>query len=81
MKTGSDSFSEEGALNTQIGGAHYLNMPIPPVEYIFRNNLGFIEGNVVKYVSRHGTKGGADDIRKAIHYCRLLLELGYGEKE
>ena len=45
MKTGSDSFSEEGALNTQIGGAHYLNMPIPPAVYIFRNNLGFIEGN------------------------------------
>ena len=56
-------------------------MPIPPAVYIFRNNLGFIEGNIVKYVSRHGTKGGADDLRKAIHYCRLLLELGYGEKE
>ena len=81
MKTGSDSFSEEGALNTQIGGAHYLNMPIPPAVYNFKNDMGFIEGNVVKYVSRHGTKGGADDIRKAIHYCRLLLELGYGEKE
>ena len=81
MKTGSDSFSAEGPLNTQIGGAHYLGMPIQPVEFICRNDLGFIEGNVVKYICRHKKKGGAADIRKVIHYCRLLLELGYGEKE
>ena len=81
MKTGSDSFTEKSPLNTQIGGAHYLNMPIPPVEFIQKNGLNFLEGNVVKYIVRHKKKHGADDIRKALHYCRLILELEYGEKE
>lgn len=71
--------SEENPLSYQMGGGHYLSMPIQPVEYIHKNGLNFLEGNVVKYVSRHKKKHGADDIRKAIHYCRLILELEYGE--
>lgn len=35
---------------------------------------------VIKYVTRHASKNGAEDLRKAIHYCQLLLELEYGEK-
>ena len=54
-------------------------MKIQPIEYITSNGLGFIEGNVVKYISRHKSKNGAEDIRKVIHYCELLLELEYSE--
>lgn len=68
------------ALQKQIGGEHYKTLPIQPVEYATKNELGFIEGCVIKYVSRHDTKGGAEDIRKAIHFLELLLELKYGEK-
>jgi hypothetical protein len=39
--------------------------------------LGFCEGNVVKYITRHKEKNGAADIKKAIHYLELLLELEY----
>jgi hypothetical protein len=53
-------------------------MAIQPVEYIHANSLGFIEGNIVKYISRHRTKNGAQDVRKALHFCQLLLELEYG---
>ena len=67
------------ALDKQEGGSHY-DMKIQPIEYIYQNSLDYCEGNVVKYISRHGRKNGADDIRKAIHYCELLLELEYGEK-
>ena len=63
----------------QEGGSHYKDMAIQPVEYIVKNKLSFLEGNVVKYISRHHAKGGAEDVRKAIHYCRLILELEYGE--
>ena len=66
-------------LNKQEGGSHYFS-EIQPIEYIHANKLGFIEGNVVKYITRHKSKNGAEDIRKAIHYCELLLELEYGEK-
>jgi len=67
------------ALDKQQGGSHY-NLSIQPIEYIFKTSLDYCEGNVVKYITRHGKKNGAEDIRKAIHYCELLLELEYGEK-
>lgn len=67
------------APNTQIGGDHYKARGIQPVEYIHANGLSFMAGNVVKYVTRHRDKGGADDLRKARHYIDLLLQMEYGE--
>lgn len=66
------------ALDVQVGGTHYKDCAIQPIEYIHANKLGFAEGNVVKYITRHRQKHGADDVRKVIHYCQLLLELEYG---
>jgi len=66
-------------LNKQEGGSHYMQ-EIQPIEYTYKNKLGFIEGNVIKYITRHREKNGAEDIRKVIHYCELLLELEYNEK-
>ena len=76
-----DAPKQQSALDVQVGGEHYKNKGIQPVEYAFRNNLGFLEANVVKYVSRHEDKNGADDIKKAIHYCKFILEFKYGIKE
>lgn len=69
------------ASDEQIGGEHYKDLAIQPAEYIYKNMLGYLEGNVVKYITRHKAKGQQQDIRKAIHYCRLILEMHYGEKE
>jgi hypothetical protein len=68
-----------GALERQVAGSHYKDLPIQPVEYIHANKLTYLAGNVVKYISRHKAKGGAADVRKAIHYCELILELEYGD--
>lgn len=70
---------KESALDTQIGGGHYKDMAIQPAEYSQRNRLGFLEGMVVKYVSRHRAKNGAEDLRKAKHCIDLILELEYPE--
>ncbi len=64
------------ALDKQVSGEHYKST-IQPVEFIHANELGFIEGNIVKYVTRHRRKNGRQDIEKAIHYLELLLELEY----
>lgn len=56
----------------QVGGDHYKKMKIQPLEYILANGLGFCEGNIVKYITRYGTKGGVEDIDKVIHYAQLL---------
>jgi hypothetical protein len=63
------------ALNKQVGGSHYRDKGIQPIIYIHANDLGFCEGNVVKYVTRWRDKNGVADLRKAIHYLELLIEL------
>jgi hypothetical protein len=70
---------EATALQKQVGGSHYAEMAIQPIEFITANQLSFLEGNIIKYVCRHRNKNGADDIKKAMHYCELLLQMEYGE--
>lgn len=62
-------------LATQVGGNHYKDMKIQPVEYIHANGIGYFEGNVIKYVSRWRQKGGVADLNKAKHFLELLIEL------
>lgn len=69
---------EQTALTKQEGGSHYKDMKIQPVEFIVANNIDFLEANVIKYVCRHESKNREQDIRKAIHYCELILQLKYG---
>ena len=68
------------ALDIQISGDHYKNMKIQPVEFITANDIPFLEGNVIKYVSRHASKNGLADIEKAIHYLELIKELRYKDQ-
>ena len=63
------------ALNKQVGGSHYRDKGIQPIIYIHANELGFCEGNVVKYVTRWRDKNGIADLEKAKHYIELLIEL------
>ncbi len=62
-------------LKKQIGGNHYKDLKIQPIEYIYANEIPFIEGSVIKYVTRWRDKGGIKDIDKAIHFLQLLKEL------
>ena len=68
------------ALDSQVGGNHYKDLKIQPVEYIHQNNLGFIEGSVIKYVTRWKSKNGVQDLRKARHFLDLLIEMNENEK-
>ncbi len=64
-----------GALAKQVGGRHYKDKGIQPIIYIHANNLGFCEGNVVKYLTRWRDKNGLADLEKAKHYIELLIEM------
>lgn len=59
----------------QVGGEHYKHRTIQPWDYIAANNLGFFEGNIIKYVSRWQEKDGVPDLEKARHYLDKLIEL------
>ena len=65
----------ERATQRQIGGKHYKDFKIHPIEFITKNKLSFIQGNIIKYVCRFDKKNGNEDIDKAIHYCELLKEI------
>lgn len=62
-------------LDVQVGGNHYKQVKIQPVQFTEHNRLGFCEGNIIKYIVRSRKKDGLQDIQKAGHYLRLLIEL------
>ena len=72
---------EVNPMEIQVGGDHYKKCKIQPVEYIHANGLDFFQGNIVKYITRFRDKGGKADLEKIKHYCNMLIELEYPEKE
>lgn len=72
-------YKKERALDKQVGGDHYKSLAIQPIEYVTKNNMGYCEANIVKYITRHASKGGRQDIEKVIHYAELLLEMKYND--
>lgn len=62
------------ALKVQVGGSHYKDMVIQPVEYIVKNDIPFREGNVIKYITRWKMKDGLKDLKKAAHFLNMLIE-------
>jgi len=68
----------DSPLKDQVGGNHYSKLAIQPVEYIHKNKIPFIEGSVIKYVTRWRDKGGIKDLQKAKHFIELLIELENG---
>jgi hypothetical protein len=61
-------------LDVQVNGTHYKNMVIQPAEFITVNNIGFLEGCVIKRMCRWQNKDGVADLKKAIHEIQLLME-------
>lgn len=63
------------ALSVQVAGNHYKGKAIQPVEYIHANGLGFLEGCIVKRITRWREKDGITDLEKIKHEVDLLIEL------
>ena len=66
--------------DTQVGGNHYKDMKIQPSEFINENKLQFAEGNAIKYICRHGSKGQKQDLEKAKHYIDMIIERDYADE-
>jgi hypothetical protein len=63
------------ALDKQVGGNHYKNFAIQPVEFFYKNNMPYLEAAAIKYLCRWRTKGGIEDLDKAIHFIEILKDL------
>ena len=72
-----EEWNKVAATSRQVGGTHYKDFKIEPIEFIMANNIGYCEGNIIKYICRHAAKGGLQDLDKVIHYVELLKELKY----
>lgn len=64
------------ATDIQIGGNHYKDMVMQPIELIAALRCSFIQGCIIKYISRYKAKNGVQDIKKCIHYAQLAIQLG-----
>ena len=62
-------------LKEQVGGDHYSKLDIQPAVYAERNNLSYLQGNAIKYITRYKDKGGVEDLSKAMHCIKILIEL------
>jgi hypothetical protein len=63
------------AFKEQVGGGHYKDLAIQPAEFIHKNGIGYMEGAVIKYLTRWRNKNGLEDLKKARHYLDLLIEM------
>ena len=53
---------------------HYTNGDIEPIDYINGNQMDYLEGNIIKYISRYKFKNGVEDLEKARFYLNMLIE-------
>lgn len=65
-------------MTDNVNPAHYAEKVISPIEYIVANKMGFVEGNIIKYVSRYKEKNGIEDLKKARWYIDSLIDLMEG---
>ena len=64
----------------QVGGTHYEKLKIQPIQYILENNLGYCEGNIIKYITRWKDKNGIEYLRKIIQYAEFLIDQEISER-
>ena len=74
---GTQSARPKKPTDTQVGGNHYQRYKIQPVEFIMKNNVPYVEGNVIKYVMRFRDKHGLEDLLKARQYLDMLIVAEY----
>lgn len=61
-------------VNTNKIKPTYYGTGIDVIEFCLRNNLTFMQGNVIKYVTRYKSKNGIEDLEKAKEYIDRLIE-------
>ena len=69
-------------MNDVINPNHYKQGNIEVIDFILDQELNYLEGNVIKYVSRYKYKNGLEDLKKAQWYLnKIMLELTKPEEK
>ena len=70
-------YMTEKASERQVGGNHYQQYKIQPIEFFWANQIPMAEASIIKYVLRYKHKNGKEDLQKAIHILEYLIEKEY----
>lgn len=68
----------DNAFNNQVGASHYKDMKVQPMFFSLENKLDACQHTAIKYIVRHASKNGKEDLIKAKHCIDLMLEYYYG---
>lgn len=60
--------------STEVIHPSHYNKGIEVWDYIISHDLNFLEGNIIKYVTRYRHKNGVQDLLKAQQYLNKLIE-------
>jgi len=52
----------------------YYKKGIETTDYIVSHDMNYVEGNIIKYVTRYKDKGGLQDLLKAEWYLNRLIK-------
>ena len=58
-------------MNDNINPTYYRK-GIETTDYIVSHNMNYVEGNIIKYVTRYKYNGGLEDLKKAEWYLTRL---------
>ena len=61
-------------MSNNISPSYYQKGSVEVTDYITSNEMSFIEGNIIKYVTRYKEKSGIQDLRKARWYLDKLIQ-------
>ena len=75
-----DTNKTHSALDSQVGGAHYKDMAVQPWQALEawltpEEYRGYHKGVAIAYLAREQSKGGMQDIEKAMHHLQRLIEM------
>ena len=69
-------------MKDNINTSHYKKGQIEVIDYILDQEFNYLEGNVIKYVSRYKYKNGLEDLKKAQWYLnKIMLEMTKPEEQ
>lgn len=66
-----------GANDKQVGGDHYGHRKTQ--HWDWAQHIPYLEGCATKYLGRHGSKNGLEDVKKALHFVEKIVERDYPE--
>lgn len=53
---------------------HYTQGKIECIDYILDKKMNYLEGNIIKYITRYKDKNGVEDLKKARFYLDRLIK-------